>query len=66
MSDKDRERIMVTLNKEQYKILKELDFYGRNDAEKMTNIFISFVSLLKLKEGFNNGGHDIEHTKDTR
>ena len=61
--DKERIRIMVTLNKEQYKTLSKLDFYGRNDAEKMANIFISFVSLLNVSGGLDGSKRRNENTR---
>jgi len=37
-------RIMVTLDDEQYEILKKLKGFGTKDAEKIRNIVIAFLS----------------------
>jgi hypothetical protein len=37
-------RILVTLDDEQYKILKTLKGFGESDAEKLRNIFIAYLS----------------------
>jgi len=37
-------RIMVTLDDEQYKILKSLKGFGTKDAEKLRNIFVAYLS----------------------
>jgi hypothetical protein len=37
-------RIMVTLDDEQYNIIKELKGFGSKDAEKIRNIVISYLS----------------------
>jgi len=37
-------RIMVTLDDEQYKILKSMKGFGSKDAEKLRNIFIAYIS----------------------
>jgi hypothetical protein len=44
-------RIMVTLDDEQYAILRKLKGFGTKDAERLRNIFISYLSeksYLKL------------------
>lgn len=37
-------RIMVTLDDQQYTILGKLKGFGEKDAEKLRNIFISYLS----------------------
>jgi len=37
-------RIMVTLDDEQYEILKKLKGFGQKDAEKIRNIVIAYLS----------------------
>jgi len=37
-------RIMVTLDDEQYEIIKKLKGFGTKDAEKIRNIVIAFLS----------------------
>jgi len=37
-------RIMVTLDDEQYEILKGLRGFGKKDAEKVRNILIAYLS----------------------
>ena len=37
-------RIMVTLDDEQYEIIKRLKGFGTKDAEKIRNIVIAFLS----------------------
>ncbi|MCD6529140.1 CopG family transcriptional regulator [Candidatus Bathyarchaeota archaeon] len=37
-------RIMVTLDDDQYEILKKLRGFGEKDAEKLRNIFIAYLS----------------------
>jgi len=37
-------RIMVTLDDEQYEVLKSLKGFGLKDAEKLRNIFIAYAS----------------------
>lgn len=45
-------RIMVTLDSEQYAILKGLKGFGKKDAEKIRNILIAYLSEKSyLREG---------------
>jgi hypothetical protein len=48
-------RIMVTLDDEQYEVIKKLKGFGTKDAEKIRNIVIAFLSeksyLKSLHEG---------------
>jgi len=48
-------RIMVTLDDEQYEVIKKLKGFGTKDAEKIRNIIIAFLSeksyLKSLQEG---------------
>jgi len=47
-------RILVTLDDEQYEILESLKGFGEKDAEKLRNIFISYLSeksYLKKAQG---------------
>jgi hypothetical protein len=37
-------KILVTLDDDQYKILKSLKGLGKADAEKLRNIFIAYIS----------------------
>jgi hypothetical protein len=37
-------RIMVTLDDEQYEILRSMKGFGKTDAEKLRNIFIAYIS----------------------
>lgn len=37
-------RIMITLDDEQYSILKSLKGFGKKDAEKIKNIVIAYLS----------------------
>lgn len=37
-------RIMVTLDDEQYEILRSMKGFGTKDAEKLRNIFIAYIS----------------------
>jgi len=37
-------RIMVTLDNEQYEIIKRLKGFGTKDAEKIRNILIAYLS----------------------
>lgn len=37
-------KILVTLDDDQYKILKSLRGFGEADAEKLRNIFIAYAS----------------------
>ena len=48
-------RIMVTLDDEQYEILKRLKGFGQKDAEKIRNIVIAYLSEKSyLKEASEN------------
>lgn len=37
-------KILVTLDNDQYRILKSLKGFGKADAEKLRNIFIAYLS----------------------
>lgn len=37
-------KVMVTLDDEQYQLLKSLKGFGKKDAEKLRNIFIAYIS----------------------
>jgi hypothetical protein len=37
-------KILVTLDDDQYKILRSLKGFGKADAEKLRNIFIAYLS----------------------
>lgn len=54
-------RIMVTLDDEQYKILKSLKGFGTKDAEKLRNIFVAYLSEKSyLKKEFDSSGKERE------
>jgi hypothetical protein len=44
-------KILVTLDDEQYKILKSLKGFGKADAEKLRNIFIAYISEKSYLKG---------------
>ena len=43
---------MITLDDDQYKILKKLKGYGTKDAEKIRNILIAFLSEKSYLKSF--------------
>ncbi|MGB9960018.1 MAG: CopG family transcriptional regulator [Candidatus Bathyarchaeales archaeon] len=45
-------RIMVTLDDEQYEIIKKLKGFGTKDAEKIRNIIIAFLSEKSYLKAF--------------
>ena len=52
-------RIMITLDDEQYEIIKRLKGFGTKDAEKIRNIIIAFLSeksFLKSLQEKNEKG----------
>ncbi|MEM2129406.1 MAG: CopG family transcriptional regulator [Candidatus Bathyarchaeia archaeon] len=45
-------RIMVTLDDEQYEIIKKIKGFGTKDAEKIRNIIIAFLSEKSYLKSF--------------
>lgn len=54
VSKKMVKRIMVTLDDDQYEILKNLKGFGMKDAEKLRNIMFAYLSEKSYIKGAQN------------